>query len=193
MEMFLVKAMREAKRNTSWVDPDVAHEREVVAAVRRLYRGGLEEDLGPFAARVAEAARQISLGMTLLKLTVPGVPDIYWGDELESLNLVDPDNRRPVDWERRALALGEMRRGVLVREETAKLAVIFRTLELRAARPDVFRGSYEPVAARVDVCRFRRGGEVEVAVPLSRASAKDGPSGWRDLLPELRVGLYVKS
>ena len=113
----------------------------------RLYTAGIIEDLAPFLARVAEVGRRIALGMTLLKLTVPGVPDIYWGDELEALNLVDPDNRRPVDWERRRRALAEVRCGTAPRDETAKLAVIARTLELRAERADAFAGSYEPVEA----------------------------------------------
>jgi hypothetical protein len=71
--------------------------------------------------------------------------------------------------------------------------VIARTLELRAALPSAFAGSYESVEAGTGVCRFRRG-EVEVDVPLSPAAAKDGPSaGRRDLFRELEVGLYAKS
>jgi (1->4)-alpha-D-glucan 1-alpha-D-glucosylmutase len=194
LEAYLVKAMREAKRNTSWVDPVEAHEQAVLGALRRVFAEGLADDLAPFAARVAEVGRRISLGMTLLKLTAPGVPDIYWGDELEALNLVDPDNRRPVGWARRRRALADVRRGGPVRDETAKLAVIARTLELRAVLPSAFAGSYEPVEAGAGVCRFRRGAEVEVEVPLSPAATKDGPSrGRRDLFPELEVGLYVKS
>ena len=71
------------------------------------------DDFEPFAARVAAAGRRSALGQQLLKLTVPGVPDVYQGDELEALNLVDPDNRRPVDWEerRRAARRAARRRG----------------------------------------------------------------------------------
>jgi (1->4)-alpha-D-glucan 1-alpha-D-glucosylmutase len=196
LEAYLVKAAREAKRNTNWVEPNEAHELGLRDSVGRVYEDRVVgEEVEAFLGRVAELGRRISLGMTLLKLTAPGVPDIYWGDELGSLNLVDPDNRRPVNWKRRRRLLGELRSGAPVRDETAKLAVIVRVLELRAARPEAFGGSYEPVEARADVCRFRRGGEIEVVVPLSPAGAKDGPglSGWRDLLLELPVGLYTKS
>ena len=83
---------------------------------------------------------RVSLGMTLLKLTCPGVPDLYQGDELPYLALVDPDNRRPVDWEARRRALASP-------EPPAKLDLIRRTLALRARRPAAFAGSYEPLEA----------------------------------------------
>ena len=122
------------------------------------------------------------------------MPDVYWGDELESLNLVDPDNRRPVDRALRRRLLDEVREGAPHRAEAAKLAVIARTLELRAAWPDVFSGSYEPVDAGPEICRFRRGDRVEVVVPVKPSAVAGEPApGWRDLLPELPVGLYVKS
>jgi (1->4)-alpha-D-glucan 1-alpha-D-glucosylmutase len=194
LEAYLVKAMREAKLRTSWVEPDEAYERELAIHLQRFYAAGVGEELEAFLERVAEVGRRISLGMTLLKLTAPGVPDVYWGDELEALNLVDPDNRRQVDWELRRGLLAQVRRGGPLREGTAKLGVVVRGLALRAERPDAFLGSYEVMDAGPDVCRFRRGDSVEVAVPLSPVASVGEPrSGWRDLLPELPVGLYAKS
>ena len=97
--------------------------------------------------------------MTLLKLTSPGVPDVYQGDELPFLALVDPDNRRPVDWELR-------RRLLRWREPPPKLDLIRRTLALRARGRRAFAGGYEPLEAGADVCAFIRGGEVLVAVAV---------------------------
>jgi (1->4)-alpha-D-glucan 1-alpha-D-glucosylmutase len=195
---YMIKALREAKRNTSWVEPNEAHERAVGAAIARLY-DALPANFEPFAARVADVGRTISLGMTLLKLTVPGVPDLYQGDELEALSLVDPDNRRPVDWERRRRLLAEVRGGAKPTDETAKLQVIVRALELRARRPDEFAGAYEPVDADPSLCAFRRGERVLVTVPLRstacgrKFAGSDPPTeGWRDLLPGLPVGLYER-
>ena len=79
-------------------------------------------DFEPFAARVALAGARAALGQLVLKLTVPGMPDVYQGDELLDLSLVDPDNRRPVDWARRRELLDELRAGAAVRPQTLKLA-----------------------------------------------------------------------
>ncbi|WP_051472093.1 malto-oligosyltrehalose synthase [Patulibacter minatonensis] len=99
---FLQKAMREAKVHTTWAAPDEAHESAVIGfATALLEHRPFLDGFVPFAARVAARGRRSALAQTLLKLTVPGVPDVYQGDELETLSLVDPDNRRPVDWERR--------------------------------------------------------------------------------------------
>ena len=103
LDGYLEKALREAKRTTSWIEPDEEHE----AAVKAYARGLIElpefrADFDPFVAELAAAGERAALGQLLLKLTVPGLPDIYNGDELPLLSLVDPDNRRPVDWERAA-------------------------------------------------------------------------------------------
>jgi (1->4)-alpha-D-glucan 1-alpha-D-glucosylmutase len=182
LEAYLEKALREAKVNTNWIEPNGEHERRAREAIGRLY-ASLPDDFEPFAARVAAAGRRIALGMTLLKLTAPGVPDVYGGDELELLALVDPDNRRPVDWERRRRALSE---------PPPKLRAIRAALELRARKPAAFEGSYDPLDAGEDVCAFERGGEVRVAVPVRADAAKPGFPGWRDLLPDLPVGLYER-
>ena len=138
--LYLEKALREAKVHTTWIDQD--HEWEAGA---KAYAAGLlqDEELHAYAVRVSERARQIVLGQTLLKLTVPGVPDIYQGDELPFLALVDPDNRRPVDWELR-------RRLLASSEEPPKLRLIRETLALRARRAARLR-------RRIRAARSRRG------------------------------------
>ncbi|HEX2044843.1 MAG TPA: malto-oligosyltrehalose synthase [Gaiellaceae bacterium] len=179
---YMEKALREAKVNTTWVDPDEAHERRVREAIERLYESP-PGDFEPFAARIAAEGRRNALGMTLLKLTAPGVPDVYQGDEVELLALVDPDNRRPVDWERR-------RRALL--DPPPKLRTILAALDLRRRRPRAFEGAYEPLEAGPSVCAFERGGEVRVAVPIRPGAAKPAFPGWHDVLPELPVGLYER-
>jgi len=186
VERYLEKALREAKRTTNWLDPDEEHERRAKQFVRGLY--GNQEFLAefePFAARVARAGEHASLGQLLLRLTVPGLPDLYQGDALWSLNLVDPDNRRPVDWRRRfaALAEGEPTR------ETMKLHLIRRVLRLRAERPEAFAGTYEPLDLGPDRVGFVRGGAVRVVVPLRPWDAVGGGDG--DLLPEYPQELAV--
>ena len=95
LEGYLEKALREAKLHTSWLEPD--HEWEAGA---KAYAVSLLEDdgLAAYVDSLRERTRAFVLGTTLLKLTVPGVPDLYQGDELPYFALVDPDNRRPVDW-----------------------------------------------------------------------------------------------
>jgi (1->4)-alpha-D-glucan 1-alpha-D-glucosylmutase len=187
LDGYLEKALREAKRTTSWIDPDEAHE----AAVKAYARGLIElpefrSDFDPFVAELAAAGERAALGQLLLKLTVPGLPDIYNGDELPLLSLVDPDNRRPVDWAARREALAALRRG----EDTdPKLLLIVRALELRARRPGAFSGAYAPVEAGEDVVAFARGeGEVLVVVPVRSPHGvtlqlpDDLAGAWRDVL-----------
>ena len=147
------------------------------------------ESLEPFVAEVAAAGERSALAQLLLKLTVPGVPDVYQGDELIDLSLVDPDNRRPVDWETRRVALDELRGGAKPTRATMKLHVISRALGLRARRRGVFGvgGAYTALAAGPDVCAFTRGDdEVLVAVVLRGPPAGvelDVPAGhYRDVL-----------
>ena len=174
LELYLEKALREAKVNTSWVDQDADWESGAKTwAVSLLH----DEEVVAFAEALAGRAERAVLGATLLKLTCPGVPDIYQGDELPFLALVDPDNRRPVDWElrRRLLAPGPA---------PPKLDLVRKTLALRAARADAFRGSYEPVESGEDVCAFLRGGDVLVAVAISGdlSAFRPPPGEWRDLV-----------
>ena len=145
----------------------------------------------PFAERVAAAGELHALRQTALKLTVPGVPDIYQGDELVALALVDPDNRRPVDWARRRELLAAARDGGAPEGRTdASCWLIRELLALRARRPDAFAGGYTALAAGADAVAFLRGDDVAVALPIRGAApAVELPAGdWRpafdpDLLP----------
>ena len=193
---YLVKAVREAKVNTSWGEPDARWEAGVTAFARALYEHRpFLDDFEPFAARIASEGRRSALGQLLLRLTVPGVPDVYQGDELEALSLVDPDNRRPVDWAARRRLLAEARTVAPPTVDTMKLHLIVRALALRARRPDVFAGSYEPIDAGADVCAFRRDEDVAVVVALRPAAstrAVDLGEDWVDLLPEFPHALLVR-
>ncbi|WP_022928554.1 malto-oligosyltrehalose synthase [Patulibacter americanus] len=203
LEQFLEKAMREAKRNTTWADPDEAHESRVKAfATALLTHRPFLDDFEPFVARVTAEGRRSALAQTLLKLTVPGVPDIYNGDELESLSLVDPDNRRPVDWARRAELLTTVRGAdatgldAFDDADTRKLALIARTLDLRTRREEAFAtGEYRPLDAGDGVCAFTRGDDVLVVVGVrdwadARIDAPAGLSGtWRSVLGAADVRL----
>ncbi len=186
LEAYAEKALREAKRTTNWIEPDVEHEAQVKAFCRALYEHRpFLDDFEPFAATVARAGDRAALAQWLLKLTVPGVPDVYQGDELLALSLVDPDNRRRVDWDRRRELLAEVRRGAAPTDETRKLWLVVRALTLRARRADAFGGGYEPLAAGDDAVAFLRGTTVLAACPLrgSPAASLDVPAGsWRDVL-----------
>ena len=169
LEGYLEKALREAKRATNWIAPDAEHEGRVQAYARALYdHAPFREAFEPFAERLAILGELHSLRQTALKLTVPGVPDLYQGDELEALFLVDPDNRRPVDWHRRSALLGELRDGALPGSRDArKLWLIHALLALRARRPETFdAGGYTPLDAGPDAVAFLRGDAVAVAMPI---------------------------
>ena len=182
---YMEKALREAKRNTSWIEPNEQHEAAVRRFIHALYEHrDFRRDFDGFAADLAEAGDRAALGQLLLKLTSPGVPDIYQGDELLSLSLVDPDNRRPVDWAARREALTEVLAGAAV---PRKLVLIQRALALRARRPDAFAGAYAPIEAGPDAIAFARGGEVIAAARLRGDGARTVslPDGnWRDVLSE---------
>jgi (1->4)-alpha-D-glucan 1-alpha-D-glucosylmutase len=193
IEEYLVKALREAKVNTNWLEPNKAWERGAVEFANDLAGDpAFLESFLPFWERVAELGELISLAHTLLKLTCPGVPDIYQGDELFTFSLVDPDNRRPVDWERRRRLLDEVLGGARPTRENAKLFLIQRTLELRSRRTETFAtGEYTPIDAGPGVLAFDRGGEVVVAVPLREGARYEPPNGFTDVLgAELGVWLF---
>ncbi len=186
LEAYVEKALREAKRTTSWVEQDHEWEQRVKRfAIALLEHRPFLEDFEPFAARVAAAGRRSALGQLLLKLTVPGLPDVYQGDELEDLSLVDPDNRRPVDWAARRAALDALRAGKAPAPETMKMLLIMRALALRERRPDAFAGAYTPLEAPRGVCAFVRGDEVLVVVPVRPdvdGAVHVPPGRWRDAL-----------
>jgi (1->4)-alpha-D-glucan 1-alpha-D-glucosylmutase len=191
LEGYLEKALREAKRNTNWVDQNHSWEERVkrFAAALLTHRPFLDS-FEPFVAEVAAAGERAALRQLLLKLTVPGVPDVYEGDELIDLSLVDPDNRRPVDWDARRAALADLQDGGAPTRATMKLHVISRALDLRARRPGAFGpgGAYTPIGAGADVCAFMRGdGDVLVVVPLRGGASQHvsidvRPGRYRDVL-----------
>ncbi len=173
LEQYLEKALREAKVHTNWIDQDHEWEAGAKAFAVSLLE---DEEVESYVESIRERAKQIVLGTSLLKLTSPGVPDIYQGDELPFFALVDPDNRRPVDW--------DLRRRLLADEAPPKLDLIRRTLRLRERRPAAFAGSYDPLEAGEHVCAFTRGGEVLVAVAVRGDLAGFRPPAgeWRDVL-----------
>jgi (1->4)-alpha-D-glucan 1-alpha-D-glucosylmutase len=151
---YMLKAAREAKLRTSWTAPNAEYEamldrfvREALDPVRGRY---FLANLTEFQDEIAAAGALNGLAQTLLKLVAPGVPDIYQGTELWDLSLVDPDNRRPVDYARRA-APPEEAAAVLVgswRDGRIKQHVIRRALALRRQRPALFAaGDYQPIEA----------------------------------------------
>ncbi len=136
-----------------------------------------------------------TLGQLVLKLTAPGVPDTYQGDELEFRALVDPDNRRPVDWELRHERLDHLLGGGDPGADLGdrKLWITARLLGLRARLPEIFNDSYVPLEAGPAACAFMRGDLLLVAVALPRAGEDSdpvvhglrphpGPGRWRELL-----------
>ncbi|MFF5258697.1 malto-oligosyltrehalose synthase [Actinomadura viridis] len=186
---FLTKAMREAKTRSSWLDPDTAYEKEVLAYARRvLADADLVTDLTGFVAILEPYFRSNILGQKIVQLTMPGVPDVYQGCELTGLALVDPDNRRPVDHGRRRARLAHLDGGGEPADlDDEKLLVTSRALRARRRRPDWFAGGYEPVpasggAAARHALAFLRGdrdgGAVTVATRLPVGLERAG--GWGD-------------
>jgi (1->4)-alpha-D-glucan 1-alpha-D-glucosylmutase len=165
---YMTKAMREAKVATGWIEPDEAHEAAVMAFIDGMYASArFVAELEDLLHRVAPLGEAHALGQTLLKLTSPGVPDVYQGDELWDLALVDPDNRRPVDWGlRRRLMDDELKAGAAPRRETAKMHLIRRALDLRARRPEPFAGAYRPLDAGPRAFAYARGDAVIAVTPV---------------------------
>ena len=142
LEEYLLKAVREAKVHTAWVDGDPAYEDEVVAYGKALFRDpAVQRHLDDWTTVHEPSVRANVLSQKLIQLTMPGVPDVYQGCEIVMLSLVDPDNRRPVDWTDR----GERLERVLADEpafdlDDEKLRVTARTLGVRRDLARVFVG-----------------------------------------------------
>ncbi|MGE5526508.1 MAG: malto-oligosyltrehalose synthase [Rhodospirillaceae bacterium] len=205
---YMIKAVREAKLHSSWINVNAEYEQALVAFIGQLL-GKVHGNL--FLDDLRRQTRTISwfgalngISMMLVKLTSPGVPDIYQGTELIDLSLVDPDNRRPVDYARRARLLEGFRAfadgggiGACARELArtaedgrAKLWTIWRALDLRRRQPDVFeQGGYQALhtsGARSDhlVAYARRHGDEAVVAIAGRLWAKlGGPAGTVPLGP----------
>jgi (1->4)-alpha-D-glucan 1-alpha-D-glucosylmutase len=161
IEGYMLKAIREAQLHTSWINPNEEYEAATSTFVRGLLSGKRSNpflaDFAGFAARIAHIGAITGLSQQLVKLTVPGVPDIYQGTELWDFSLVDPDNRRPVDFDRRHELLAEFTakpasvdtaKELLASKEDGriKLYVTRVALACRKEHPDLFQeGEYEPV------------------------------------------------
>lgn len=198
IEDYMLKAAREAKTRTSWINPDPAYEAALTGFVRavlaRPQRNLFMADFLPFQRRIARLGLLTSLSQTLLKLVAPGVPDIYQGTEVWDFSLVDPDNRRPVDYRLRRTLLAQVEalasfhgrelagRVRLLLENLddgrAKLYLLWRALGLRRAHPEVFQaGEYLPLAVEgahaEHLCAFaRRHGQSAVVAVAPRWFAR---------------------
>ncbi len=164
IEQYMLKAIREAKTNTSWINRSAEYEVAVVHFVKKLLSPGPRnrflQDFLPFQRQVARIGLWNSLSQTVLKLTCPGVPDIYQGNECWDFSLVDPDNRRPVDFAHRQRLLEEVRGWSAAAEDSfieqllntpeddrLKLYLTSKTLCVRRQHPKLFQeGEYLPVA-----------------------------------------------
>ena len=176
---YMEKAMREAKQQTSWTQPNKEFEEALKTFIERILESqAFVTELERFVGRVLEAGRMNSLAQTLLKYTAPGVPDTYQGGELWDLSLVDPDNRRPVDYDLRREMLNELRSGMEVDEimrrmnsGMPKLFVTHHALSLRREHPEWFGvdAAYTPLVAdgskSEHLIGFMRGDSVAALVP----------------------------
>ncbi|MDF1605303.1 malto-oligosyltrehalose synthase [Nocardioides sp. YIM 152315] len=182
------KAMREAGDRTTWTEPDEAYEAAVHAAVDAAFASpDVQRVLTDLCTHVDEPGRSNSLAAKLVALTMPGVPDVYQGSELWETSLVDPDNRRPVDFDHRAAVLA----GAESDDAVTKLHVTCSALTLRRERPELFT-SYAPVLARGSaadhVLAFDRGGAVAIATRLPVGLGLRG--GWGDTALDLPAGRW---
>jgi (1->4)-alpha-D-glucan 1-alpha-D-glucosylmutase len=204
LEGAMIKSVREAKVNSSWNAPNATYEEAIVGFIRAALDvsrpNAFFNSFIPFQARVATFGVSNSLVQTALKLTLPGMPDIYQGAELWDLSLVDPDNRRPVDFVSRsvlfeeAMAALDRDRSVALMEMLEnwhdgriKLAVTATLLAVRQRHPTLFStGTYEPLPAtgrKSDhICAFARANEREALVVIAtRFPVRDvADAGWQD-------------
>lgn len=216
IQAYMEKAIKEAKVNTSWVNPHEDWERAVAAFVAAVLDPMRSErfwgDLLPFQRKLARAGACNSLSQLLLKVVSPGVPDLYQGMELWDFSLVDPDNRRPVDFAERRELLGSLDarlasgRGALARELAAhyqdgqvKLYVTSQLLRLRRRVPELFlEGEYVPLSAQGEralnvIAIARRLGERSaialgprlVSGMLDRAPDLVGERAWADTFVDI--------
>jgi (1->4)-alpha-D-glucan 1-alpha-D-glucosylmutase len=199
LRAYMQKAMREAKVRTSWVANNGDYETAVNEYIDALLGdAAFERDMQAYVDGIARAGHINSLAQTLLKHTVPGVPDMYQGGELWDLSLVDPDNRRPVDYALRAKLLAEINRlsAAQVMERMAeglpKLWVVHKALALRNERPEWFgpEAAYTPVlvqgAEKERVVAYLRGGDVLTVAPRW----SHGEGSWGETVVALPAGRW---
>ncbi len=210
LRQYMLKAVREAKLRTSWTEPDKAYESALMDFVAALFASSEDDpflsDVGRLVSRVAPIAQWNSLARVLLHLTMPGTPDIYQGDELWNFVLVDPDNRRPVDYAGRASSLGAViavPAAVDVEDVFShgapKMLVTRRALAARWRHEGLFTaGEYQPLGVTgprsKNVVAFARSSEGEHAVIVAPRLVADllGPPAadrWRNTVVELPTNI----
>ena len=208
LRAYMQKAMREAKVRTSWVANNAEYESALNTYIDSLVGDGeFTEELEKFVADIADAGRVNSLAQTLLKYTAPGVPDLYQGTEVWDFSLVDPDNRRPVDYPKRVELLKEAQSlnvgQVMERSDEGlpKLWVVHKALLMRKEHPEWFGEQAEYLSlmasgvGRDRVIAFRRGEQVLTVAPRWSHSAMpwgetsiEVPEGqWRNCLSGAEV------
>ncbi|MEO3760554.1 malto-oligosyltrehalose synthase [Mycobacterium sp. B14F4] len=179
------KAVREAGVHTTWNDPDDQFESEVHTWLDTVLDGPVAAEMTSLVGRIDAYARSDALGQKLLALTAPGVPDVYQGTELWEDSLVDPDNRRPVDYAARRDALTALRH--------PKMRVVRAALGLRRDRPASFTGGYRPVLAdgpaAEHVVAFLRGDDVLTAA--TRHAVRLSETGWGETSVVLPDGVWT--
>jgi (1->4)-alpha-D-glucan 1-alpha-D-glucosylmutase len=199
LHAYAEKAAREAAEATGWWDQDEAFERRMHAVVDAATSGAARDAVETFVAEIAPYGWANGLSQKLLQLAGPGVPDVYQGSELWEMSLVDPDNRRPVDFAASARLLADVDAGIergdlpaVDESGAAKLLVTSRTLRLRRDRPELF-ARYTPATAvgtaSDHVVAFDRGGVVAVATRLPLGLERRG--GWGDATLLVRPGVWV--
>ncbi|MEN3361939.1 MAG: (1-_4)-alpha-D-glucan 1-alpha-D-glucosylmutase [Mycobacteriales bacterium] len=190
------KSIREARTVTSWDEPNAEFEAAVRAAIDATYaHPALRADIDGFVGLITPDGWTNSLTANLLQLAMPGVPDVYQGCELWDNSLVDPDNRRPVDFAARAELLARLDAGWLPPVDgtgAAKLLLVSRALRARRDRPDAFTG-YAPLLADGPAAghavAFDRGGAIAVGTRLPVGLRRDG--GWQDTALPLPPGPWT--
>jgi len=192
---YLLKACREAKIHTAWHEPNTTYEeglREFTEAI--LASSEFTNELDAFVAPLILPGRVNSLSQTLIKITAAGTPDFYQGSELWDLSLVDPDNRRPVDFGQRQKLLKKSSRLQAISDWDSglpKLWLIQRALQLRREQAASFDGAYQPLSGRGarlgHLLIYQRGGDVLIAVPRFTFTL-DGD--WGDTVIGLPVGRW---
>ncbi|MFF0490794.1 malto-oligosyltrehalose synthase [Nocardia sp. NPDC004068] len=200
LHRFAEKAVREAGTRTSWEEPDSEFESELHAWIDAVIDGPVGVELGELVARTAPHAWSDALGQKLLQLCGPGIPDIYQGCELWEDSLVDPDNRRPVDFGAR-LAMLQSLTGTpeLDTSGAAKMWVVAYALWLRRERPDCFvGGAYLPLQATGEraehllaYARGKAGEPPQVIVAVTRHSVALADAGWGDTTLALPEGNWT--
>lgn len=197
---YMTKVMREARlreqQQTDWITPNAEWETMVLSYVNGFFDNEeFAREFGPLAEKIDKLGRFSALGQLLLMLTVPGKPVFYQGDEVWEPALLDPDNRRRQDWQRRMELLASVLAGEAPNSQTDRMHLIQRVLSVRAEFGEAFgeEGTYIPIDTDNDAVSFRRGKNVRVFVPLKPGVKKACPKGYRDILPEFEVGLFVST